>query len=143
MAGAGAAAGPGASAGGAGMRSLAMLSHHPTPPGMVFPQIMGAMPSPGMGYHQQQQQQHPAPPPPSPPAFFPGSASLFEQLDKRVMVGGFLAHHEIEGGCRLCFHITACFRVHDVPGMVILYFLPSAIGSISVVKLCRWKGSSW
>lgn len=52
---------------------------HPQHP--QYPQRMG--PS-GMTF----QHAHPPPPPPPPPAFFPGSASLFEQLDKRVMVGG-------------------------------------------------------
>lgn len=53
---------------------------HPPPQGMAYPQRMGL---PGAGF-----QHHPPPPPPPPQqAFFPGSASLFEQLDKRVMVG--------------------------------------------------------
>eukprot|EP00752_Nemacystus_decipiens_P012679 g11232.t1 len=50
---------------------------HPQHP--QYPQRMGP---PGMAF----QHPHPPPPPPPPPAFFPGSASLFEQLDKRVMV---------------------------------------------------------
>lgn len=76
--GAGGGAGAGADGGaGAGARGIPHLrTQHPPPPGMVFPPRMGL---PGVGFH-------PPPPPPPPPAFFPGSASLFEQLDKRVMV---------------------------------------------------------
>lgn len=75
----GADGGAGGGGGGTVARSPRPRTHppHPPPAGMVFPPSMGL---PGVGYH-------PPPPPPPPPAFFPGSASLFEQLDKRVMVG--------------------------------------------------------
>lgn len=76
-------AGVGEEAGAAG-RTSSLRTHPPPqqamppPHGMMFqPPRLGL---PSVGYH------HPQPPPPPPPAFFPGSASLFEQLDKRVMV---------------------------------------------------------